>query len=147
MKIVIDTNIYDLLANDNDTTALLKSLTDSSNWQILAPATLVDELKVSPFQGVPTWLTVQKEADEVFVLGHSKLGSAKLGHGGIYSEHRGSKKNVSDSVIVDFAVKRADIFVSEDKRSRNGLKKLNTNTLALTYEEFQKLVVQAQKSI
>lgn len=147
MKIVLDTNIFDLLAKDNETTAILIGLTTRNNWQILAPATLVDELKASPFQGVPAWLSVQKEADEVFVLGHSKLGSAKLGHGGIYSEHRGSKKNVSDSVIVDFAVKRADVFVSEDKRSRNGLKKLNTNTLALTYEEFQNLVLQAQKSM
>ena len=143
MNIVLDSNIFDLLAIDADCLSNLNSLIDGQRWKVLAPATLLEELEASPFKGVPTWLTVEVGLDEVFILDHTKLGSGKLGHGGIFSEHKGESNNVKDAVIVDYAVKKADIFVSEDRRARNRLNNMQTSTRAYTYLEFKNLTNQA----
>ena len=139
MKIVLDTNIYDQLDNDPDCLSDLIHLIEHQDWIVLAPATLVDELKESPFGGIPDWLTVNEELDSVFILGHTKLGAGRLGEGSTYSQHKGESKQIKDAVIVDFAVKEADAFVSEDKRALKRLKDITSNVATYTFSEFKNL--------
>jgi len=139
MKIVLDSNIYDLLAEDQECLKNLTLLIENEEWMVLAPATINDELKESPFGGIPEWLNVIEDYDSVFVVGYTKLGTGRIGKGEIYTEHKGESKKIKDAVIVDFAVKQAEVFVTEDIRSRSRLKNMNTGIQVYNYEEFKNL--------
>lgn len=142
MKMVLDCNIYDLLAKDEECLKNLTFLIQHEEWKVLAPATLVDELADSPFQGIPNWVSVEKDLDSVFVLGYTKFGSGRLGNGEIFASHKGNSTKVKDAIIVDFAVKEADIFVSEDKRARKRLINMNVNIKVYDYNDFKNLTNQ-----
>jgi hypothetical protein len=142
MKIVLDCNIYDLLAKDENFLENLTFLIQHKGWEVLAPTTLVEELRNSPFQGTPSWINVKEDFDSVFVLGYTKLGSGRLGNGEIFASHKGNSKKVKDAIIVDFAVKEADIFVSEDKRARKRLLDMNVNIEVYDYNNFKNLTNQ-----
>jgi len=142
MKIVLDCNIYDLLAEDEDCLENLTFLIQKEDWKVLAPATLIDELSASPFKGIPSWISVEEDLDSVFVLGYTKFGSGRLGNGEIFVSHKGKSSKVKDAVIVDFAVKEADIFVSEDKRARKRLLDMNVDIQVYDYNNFKTIINQ-----
>ena len=142
MKIVLDCNIYDLLANDKECLINLTSLIRIEKWEVLVPSTLLDELIESPFNGVPNWIDVKEDLDSVFVYGHTKYGTGSYGNGEIYNAHKGKSLKVKDAVIVDFAVKEADVFVSEDKRARKRLLDMNVNIEVYDYNDFKNLTKQ-----
>ena len=142
MKLVLDCNIYDLLGEDEDCLSNLTNLIQNKGWKVLVPATLLHELLDSPFKGVPNWINVEEDLDSVFILGHTQLGTGRLGDGDIYYSHKGNSTKIKDSVIVDYAVKNADIFVSEDKRALKSLLKMKVNREVYNYNDFKNLISQ-----
>lgn len=138
MKVVLDSNIWDKLSRDDQARDQIKSLCRSGRLEIIVPATLLRELKASPFDGVPDWFPNTVIQDSVFVLNHSRVdGSARVGEGAIFAAHRGVSRQVSDAVIVDTTDKDADVFVSEDRRARKRYAQLRHPSRSLDYSRFR----------
>jgi hypothetical protein len=137
IKVVLDANIWDKLARDDDACERIRSMCESHLLEVVVSDTLLRELKASPFPGVPHWFPAQLTSDSVFVLDHSRLGFARLGDGEIFSAHRGDSKKVSDAVIVDAADSDADVFVSEDRRARDRYAMLRDWSKSLDYKRFR----------
>jgi hypothetical protein len=136
-KIVLDANIWDKLAVDEPARERIRSLCEVSSLEIIIPDTLLRQLEVSPFGGVPDWFPTDVIPDSVFVLDHSRLGFARLGEGDVFTAHRGESQQISDAVIVDSADYDADLFVSEDRRARERYAKLRNRGRALDYARFR----------
>jgi hypothetical protein len=136
-KVVLDANIWDKLAKDSEACERIRSMCEAAQLEVVVPDTLLRELEVSPFGGVPDWFPTQLTSDNVFVCDHSRLGSARLGDGEIFSAHRGDSKKVSDAVIVDAADSDANVFVSEDRRARERYVMLRDRSKSLDYARFR----------
>ena len=119
--ILLDSHIYDCLEEDVDARQQLTSLVTSGMVTVVVTPKVVDELKDSPFGGVPEWFPVTIEPEAVFVLGHARLGMARLSQGDVYKEHRGESNNIKDAIIAHSADALADVAVSNDKRFRHRL--------------------------
>ena len=135
IRVLLDGNIYDKLAADDDTRALLASCVAADGVLVIATPIVIDELNDSPFEGLPSWFPIVVEPESVFVLGFARLGAARLGDGEVLTKHRGSSSKIKDAIIADSAASIADLFVSEDKRCRKRLEEMNTKCRALTYAE------------
>jgi predicted nucleic acid-binding protein len=136
-KAVLDTNIWDKLAVEDDARLRTVELCHRGELQIVVPHTLFRELLASPFKGVPNWFeTTTIIHDNTFVIGHSMIGFGQIGGGEVYKTHRASAKQIADSVIVDTADAAADIFVSEDRRSLSKYRRMRGATRALDYRQF-----------
>lgn len=142
MKIVLDCNIYDILALDIECLTLLTSLFHKEDWTVLIPVTLLYELKNSKFKGIPDWIQAEEHLDSVTVYDHTKYDEGCYGDGDIYECHKGNSTKIKDAIIVDFAVNKADIFVSEDKRARKRLLKMGVEIQVYDYNEFKNLINQ-----
>ena len=137
IKVVLDANIWDRLAEDVQARDQIRSLCEASALEIIVPDTVLQQLKASPFAGVSDWFPTNVIADSVFVLDHSRLGFARLGGGDVFTAHRGTSQQIPDAVIVDAADNDADIFVSEDRRARERYAKLRDRGRALDYARFR----------
>ena len=140
-KVVLDCNVWDCLAADQAARERVRVLCESGCVDVLVPDTLLQELRRSPFNGVPDWFPTTRTSDSVFVLDHSRLGSARLGNGETYTAHRGRSKSVRDSIIVDCADIEADVFVSEDRRARSRYARLRGDGRSLDYPTFRSQVL------
>jgi hypothetical protein len=136
-KIVLDCNVYDLLARDRVAVDRIRELVTDGEMKVLVPASLASELCASPFRGVPDWFPSESVADTVFILDHSRLDEARLGDGETYTAHLGTSRKVADAVLADTAELNADGFVSEDGRARRGLARAGKKCEAMTFAEFR----------
>lgn len=136
ITVLFDCHIYDKLAVDRATCEAIRSLVDQRTIRVVATPMVLDELRRSPFGGVPDWFPVEIEPESVTVLGFAPLGKTRLGEGDVCTEHRGSSKKIPDAIIADSASSLADILVSEDRRCRDRLKKISTRCKGLDYREF-----------
>lgn len=134
--ILLDKNIYDKLQADAEVRTSLRTLVDRGLVRVIATPMVLDELRRGPFGGLPCWFPVAVEAESVTVLGYATLDMTELGDGQIYTEHRGESKKIPDGIIADSADALADIFVSEDRRCRERLKRISTRCCGMNYEEF-----------
>jgi len=135
--ILLDSNVYDRLQSDGDSCATLRALVDRGLAKVIATPMVLDELRKSPFGGLPSWFPVAIEAESVTVFGYARFGMTKLGEGAVYGEHRGESKKIPDAIIADSADALADILVSEDRRCRERLKKISVRCSGLDYEGFR----------
>jgi hypothetical protein len=124
-KVVLDSNIWDLLASDDAARVRTHDLCQAGELQIVVPHRLARELDDAPqFRGVPDWFQTQVTPDSVGVIGEMMIGFAPIADGEIYAAHRGTKRAMADSIIVDGADTNADLYVSEDRRSREQYERL-----------------------
>ena len=92
--ILLDSNIYDKLWSDENTRLRLASLILHSKVHVIATPKIVDELTRSPFKGVPDWFDVDEEIEAVAVVGHARVGMARLGSGNVlYASSRQCPKS------------------------------------------------------
>ena len=139
LTLLLDSNVYDdLLANDIAKSRLAE-LSCAGRIRVIATPTIVEELvhNNSPFDGVPDWFPVERVHESVFVVGHARLGMAKLGPGDVYGHHRGDSSQIKDAVIADSAETLADIAVSCDNRFRKRLNDVANRCRVMNFEEFQ----------
>ena len=136
-NIVLDSNIFDLIDSDNGMKSCIAALVAGKKIKIIVPANVTRELTNSPYNGVPNWFPCEEIADSVFILDHTPLGEGRLGSGEVFNRHRGKSKKTSDAVIADTAATDADIFISNDKRARNRLKKIKSSCEAYDFDEFR----------
>lgn len=143
----LDGNVYNRLAADEPVRERLALLITTGRARVIATPIVADELSKSPFGGFPNWFAVQVEPEAVAVLGYARYGMARLGGGETYLAHRGSSRsdsnNTRDAIIAQSAESLADLFVSEDRRSRRRLVEMGRQCRALAYEEFAEWVTQA----
>src|SRR5688572_29063922 len=136
-SVLLDSNVYDRLRDDPDTRGRLARLVAAGGVRVVATPKVVDELRVSPFAGLPTWFPISTPPESVAVLGHWRLGEAVLGEGEVYAAHRGSSGKVADAIIADSAASLAEFAVSLDGRFRKRLAELGTSCTVMSYEHFR----------
>jgi hypothetical protein len=137
IKIFLDANIYDKLCDDLDARTRVANGVASGRIQIVATPVLAGEMIDSPFGGFPNYFAVSIVPETVAVLGHARVGMARLGTGEVYTAHRGASGKIQDAIMADSAEKVADMFVSEDARCRNRLANISDRCQARTYQQFR----------
>lgn len=135
--VLFDTNIYDDLEHDEEARARLASLVGGRQVRVIATPKIVDELRSGPLGGMPTWFPIDGEVESVAVIGHARLGMARLGRGKVFGRHRGRSKKVADAIIADSADSLADIAVSNDRRFVRRLNKHGVRCTGMTYAVFR----------
>jgi rRNA-processing protein FCF1 len=68
-------------------------------------------------------------ASSVFVLGHTRLGSGRLGGGATYDAVRRGPRHVDDGVIADTAHAEGMVLVTNERRLRNRATTLGVDAL------------------
>lgn len=139
-KVVLDSNIWDKLHADEQAMSRVKGMVASLELQVIVPASLARQLEASPF-GMPNWFPTVLVPDSVMIVGFTPLGTGRLGHGGLYTAHRGDSNQVADAVIVDAANTDADLFVSDDRRARTRYAKLIAPDRSLNFAQFRSQVL------
>lgn len=83
-------------------------------------------------------LSPQFVTDAVFLLGHSRLGCARLGNCTTYDKLLGNSKHYNDSIIGASAFYDNHFVLTNDTRFRNKMK--NTGVKYLNFEELQQII-------
>jgi len=135
--ILLDSNIYNELNIDESARISISNLIQSNTIKVVVPQIVLDELNNSPFKGVPNFFQVETIPDGVAVAGIAKAGAAIVSEGKIYTSHRGKSKQSKDAIIAESAVKFSNVFVSQDKRCRERLKKISETTECFDYQQFK----------
>lgn len=137
MKIIFDTNIYDLLANDTITCALVREMVESERLTVVVTRTIAEELWESPFHGIPSVFKTEYEGNTVSCCGIMCAGD-RLGPGEAFDAHLGNSIKQNDALIADAASWYADWIVSEDQRLLKRFCHLNTCCIPMSYDEFKR---------
>ena len=137
MRVVLDCNIWDILANDGDARAQISVLVEPKEIAIVVPATLRRELESSPFGRVPSWFPVECIVDGVAIINHSRVGECRLGQGAVFQDHLGESAQTAHAVIVDTAHSCAHVFVSQDRRARRRYARIAGTARSLGYSAFR----------
>jgi hypothetical protein len=137
IKVVFDSNIYDLLEKDPDTTALVRRATQDGRISILMPRQVAEELSRRP-TGLPDLFPVVLIGHAVARAGVMRAGDY-LGAAEVFDKHKGTSTKDADAFIVDVAAMAADWFVSEDLRSITRFPKIG-RCLAHRYAEFSEML-------
>lgn len=140
MKVFLDSNIYDKLAEDETSTRIIQSLIKTSDLEILVSPTIYKELRQSPFKGVPHFFPVKYIGESVLVAG-GHVGD-RCGTGEILQNHLGKSKKLNDAFIADVATMDADYLVTEDSRLKNRLNSIQSWCQSIDYETFAGLLAQ-----
>lgn len=138
IPILLDSNIYDLLAKDKNTCNLIDSLSRTRKLKIIVTRTVAKEIQRGPMVYMLQRFPVEFIGNTVARAGIMCAGDS-LGGGEIFDKHYGdssSAKNLDDAFIADAASLHADWLVSEDKRMRNQIGRLDIRCKAMTYAEF-----------
>lgn len=135
--VMLDGNIFDLLAKDSLTRDLIRDLVGQKYIRIIISPVVMQELRSSPFRGIPDFFPVDIIVESVAVVGLAIVDLAICGDGTIFSPHLGTSSKGSDAVIADSASSYANIFVSEDKRCRTRLAQLQESCNCLSYSDFK----------
>ncbi|WP_010093040.1 hypothetical protein [Burkholderia ubonensis] len=115
IKIILDSNIYDLLEQDAESVELLQNLIRQEAVKILMPRQVVTELRARP-AGLPELFPIEFIGHAVARAGVMCAGDY-LGSGMDFDKHKGASNKKADAFIVDVAAMVADWFASEDGRS------------------------------
>src|SRR3989442_15729641 len=63
MRVLLDANVYDALGQDADARSMIRKLIDRGVLHVIATPMVLDELRDSPFGGLPDWFSVDLEAE------------------------------------------------------------------------------------
>ena len=136
MRVILDGNIYNRLSENEKTRLALKSLVEEGRIIIIATRTVVEELLLSPFYGIPDFFSVEYTGNTVGRCGIMAAGDS-IGRGETFDAHLGNSNKVNDALIVDTADLKADFLVSDDIKMRKRMAKVARRCIALSYEEFK----------
>jgi len=135
-SVVLDSNIYDLLAVDAPMVELIRDQVSGARLQIIVPRTIAEELWLSPFKGIPPFFPTVFRGNTVGRIGLMTCIDS-IGAGKTFDAHIGSSRKVNDALIADAADWMAQWLVSQDARLRSRLAKVAMRCEALSYDEFR----------
>ncbi|KVH02779.1 tRNA modification GTPase TrmE [Burkholderia anthina] len=114
IQIILDSNIYDRLERDAESTELLRGLIAQQAVEVQMPRQVAEELHKRK-TGFPDLFPIKDIGHAVARAGVMCAGDY-LGSGKTFDEHKGASNKDADAFIVDVAAMVADWFVSEDGR-------------------------------
>lgn len=123
MKVIFDSNVFDDLINGKLDIETLKT----GKYKVYITHIQVDEINECPDNekraklfNFLTEIRPEKISTESFIIGTSRLGSAKLGDGNLIEELRmGNYKRTNDALIGETAIKNSLTLITNDKKFRN----------------------------
>jgi predicted nucleic acid-binding protein len=123
MNVILDTNVFDDLLSGRLSVQRLLAITD----KIFVTHIQLDELNMCPDSERRGRLlqcliecAPRKIPTESFVVGFSRIGSAKIGDGNLFENlHNGSLKSTNDALIAETAFKNKMTLLTNDKRLYN----------------------------
>jgi rRNA-processing protein FCF1 len=136
---IFDTNVYDLLAKDQSTAAIIRSAVESGRLKVIVPRVVAEELQASPFYGVPPLFPIEHLGNTVAHCGLFACGD-RLGQGHVFNAHRGTSNKINDALVADVGDWNSDIVVSQDKRLRKRLNTQSIRCVAISYLEFKEFL-------
>ena len=134
IAILLDSNIYDRLAEDLAICEQLKALIHSENVRIIVSRTVAEELTRSHFRGVPSFFPVEYVGNTVGNVNMAVNDS--IGSGEVFTEHLGLSKKTADAYIADAASWYADWLVTEDGRLLRRAQSATSRAEPMNYATF-----------
>ncbi|GAA6154183.1 PIN domain-containing protein [Pseudoteredinibacter isoporae] len=135
-KVILDTNVYDKIYADTVILNTLVGLVDSGKIEVLAPRVVRDELEAGPFGCVPNDFDVTHVPDGVAIASLAVPDDCVVSDGVEYYQHKGNSNKSKDAIISHTALHFADILVTEDKKFRKRIAKVDSGFRAMTYSDF-----------
>lgn len=135
ITIVFDTNIFDILAQDEQSCELMRKNFDLGLLRVVVTRTIKEELMNSPFKGIPNLFPFEYIGNTVGRADVMCAGDS-IGNGEIYERHLGKSAKTNDAFIVDASSLHSDWLVSEDERLRRRTHHINANTKPMSYSAF-----------
>ena len=145
MRIMIDTNIYDSLIDDNKTLKLVEQLVAEGLVKLLTTHIQEDEVEQTKAtdkrEKLKNVSITNKIGTSVFVIGTSRIGEAGLGSGtenGVEFTRiqKFNSKHTNDAIIAVTTAKEADVLVTEDTKLREKIKAQSTTLETWDYKQF-----------
>ena len=133
--ILLDSNVFDKLADDPDSRALLCRLCEEGHARLLISRTVRDELSLSPHKDLLALLPIEVVGNAAPIAGVMCAGDY-LGDAEHFFQHKGASNKVSDAQVATAAQFHADWLVSDDNRLRHRQRRLSTLVETLSYGEF-----------
>lgn len=141
--LLLDTNIYNALADDSETRAALWKAIERGKLKVIVTPIIRDELADGPLGGIPDWFPIEFEPETVAVVGFWRIGLARLGSGQVFTRHRGQSSQNEDAIIADSAHTLADILVTNDKRAARRLREIISDSRTMNFDDLKRLVRQS----
>lgn len=134
--VALDSNIYDLLADDAAIVELILRKISEGHLEVIVPRTVAEELRRSPFKGIPTFFPTVFKGNTVGRAGLMTCGDS-IGPGETFDAHKGSSHKINDALIADAAESMAQWLVTNDARFLSRMAKLAMKCEALSYDAFK----------
>jgi predicted nucleic acid-binding protein len=150
MKIMLDTQIYDLIIDTQGMAERLNQLSEENKLTILCThiqehelANIPDEQRKANIAQITRKIVPTSGG----VIGVSRIGLATIGDGGIGGVRIGdirspSGSHVHDALIATTAARDADVLVTEDKRLANRMQTFQTTCTVWGFSQFKEYVFQ-----
>jgi len=141
IKVIFDSNIYDLIADGSLNINLLSE--KKEDFELYITHIQIDEINQCPDKDKRARLFLFKSKlspivipTESLILGTSRLGEARFGDGKILEEIRKENlNNTKDALIGETAIKNNLLLVTEDNQLKKKL--ISLNGKAINLEEFK----------
>lgn len=138
MKLIFDSNVFDDLISGK----LELETIGKKNHEVYITHIQVDEINGcfdketrARLFNVMTEIIPQKIPTESFIIGTSRIGSAKLGDGNLIEKLRmGNYKKTNDALIGETAIKNNLTLITNDKKFKNKVNELGGT--AITVDDY-----------
>jgi hypothetical protein len=151
VKYLLDSMIYDQLARDDECRELLLQRCKEGIVEILVTHIQFDQLRATPdsakrdaLLAVAMTIPSTKISTDGAVWGMSKWGEAKWGPGTgdvqIGDITRGNPRHNADGLLVATASSGADVFVTEETRLPNKVRRYNSKLKVMSFNEFRHIL-------
>ncbi|MDF0716993.1 type II toxin-antitoxin system VapC family toxin [Muricauda sp. 334s03] len=137
MKLIFDSNVFDDLITEKLDLRIVKNKSHEvyiTHIQVDEINECYDKEKRARLFNSMTEVRPEKITTESFIIGTSRIGSAKIGNGNLFEQLRmGNYKKTNDALIGETAIKNNLTLITNDKKFKNKVIELGGN--ALTVEE------------
>ena len=148
MRIMLDTQIYDLIIGTSGMVERLSQFWKEGKVVVLSTHIQEDQLASIPNKKKRTEIqriVRQELPTSGSVIGVSRLGKARLGNGsmggfGIDDFRTKSRKHTKDALIATTAARDADILVTEDRRFVNRMQALHSTCKVWRFNQLEEFL-------